>query len=506
MEILKVKDLTYTYRGQSCPAFSCGGFSVGAGELVLVCGATGSGKTTLLRALLPSLGGGTVTGSVLLNGEPMTESAAVGYVAQDTSVSLTDGVISELSFTVPSSPRAVAEAAARFGLDRLAQRKTDSLSGGERQLLALAAATVSQPQLLLLDEPTSRLDPIAAAAFTDALLRYLRETGAAAVITEHRTEEFLPYADTVIAVRNGKAVFCGNVSQAVCFAKNETWFAEYLPAPVRLHIALGLNGEPPLTVAAARRKLERFSGRAYRKAPEQSIRGEKLLELSGVCFGYGKKADDVLRGVDLTLCRGEILCVLGGNGAGKSTLLRVAAGLERPYRGKVKSYGSGVVMLPQNIRSVFLHDSVQEELKGTGDLPVYDFSDKLNRHPFDLSGGEAQLLALRVALSAKPGLLLLDEPARGLDPDGKAALACALRQLADAGTGILVITHDPDFCAFCSDRCDLLFDGRLTGSTDTRGFLLGNSYYTTPARRMARGIIEGAVTVDEIAEVCREQQ
>ena len=514
MALLEIKDLNFTYSGASAPALDSVSFSVGPGEIVLLCGPNGCGKSTLLSA---------ITSDSRLRGERSGEvnyqGRKIGFVGQSSSVFITDTVQSELAFasenaqnTPEITERRVGEVAAILGIERLLDRNLSELSGGEGRLVSLGAALINAPELLVLDEPAANLDPVTAARFYDTLVRISREMGISALISEHRTEELIDRADRVLVMKGGRAVtFCR--PSELSALENDPELRGFLPISARVAARMGKCGELPLSIADGRKFLDSERARLCQIgiAEENFPERERVLSVRDLYFSYSKNSPDILRGLDLTLCRGEALCLLGGNGSGKSTLLSVVAGLRRGYFGELRVLGkklssykgnslySGcVALLLQDVRALFIHETVREELAGAdADLP-FDLSHLYDRHPYDLSGGEARLVGLAIALAAKPQILLLDEPTGGVDPSMKKMIGELLCTLKNRGVSILCVTHDADFAPLFADRCLLLSRGRAVGEGGVREFFSQGEYYTTSASRLARGFIDSAVTEEDI--------
>lgn len=546
MEILAVENLSFAYPNAGANTLSDVTFTAERGEFIVLCGPTGCGKTTLLRLLKREIAPrGRRSGTIRVCGgdqdalSPRESAAKVGFVMQSPEMQIvTDKVWHELAFGLENLGlssdvirRRVAETAAFFGIEDLFERSVSELSGGQKQLLALASVTVMEPDILLLDEPTARLDPIAASAFMGMLEKINRELSVTVILSEHRLEGIVDRCDRLLVLGEGKVRSFGTPRQVIAELADDPSFLAGMPAAVRLHSAIRdkLDDAPcPLTVAAGRRMLEsNFAGNARIIIGEPSgepTTVEPALELSDLRFRYGRDLPDVLRGVDLRVPVGEILCILGGNGSGKSTLLSAIAGLIRPYAGKVRYFGKnakdyrGVAgnagqslyngtlsMLPQDVQTAFLASAVREELTAIGGVPSdfpYDFAPLLDLHPYDLSGGQQQMLALAIALSSKPRLLLLDEPEKGLDAAARTDLTALLQTLKAQGMTLIIVTHDPEFAAVCADRCALFFGGEIVCEGSPREFFSGGSFYTTAANRMTRGLYPGVVTVDEAVSLC----
>ena len=534
MACLTLRDLSFTYPDNKTKSPDSVSLTLKSGELMTVIGPTGSGKSTLLRLLKPELRqNGVIEGSVTLGDRDITslspaESARrIAYVAQSPEEQIvTDRVWHELAFSLESLgekqsviARRVAEAASYFGISEWYRRPTAELSGGQKQLLNLAAAMTTDPELLILDEPTAQLDPVSASRFIEAVRKLNRETGLSVIITEHRAEELIPMSDKLLILDSGKAV-CFDTPEAIAKKLSaDSRYLRYMPCAARVFAVTGGKGECPLSAREGRRFIEdNFSNKITKLGSQvREIKTEPALQLSDIRFSYGRKEPDVLSGLDLTVNKSEIFALLGPNGAGKSTAIAVAAGLKKPYLGKIRLFGrplsdykggslydGNISLLPQDAESVFISYTVGEELKGCekakSRLP-FDLTPLNDRHPYDISGGERQLVALCKALSTDPKLLLLDEPTKGLDPDSKLKLAEAIMSIRDSGVTVLMVSHDVEFAAMCADRCALLFDGAVTACESTADFMSGNRFYTTPASRMTRGVYDDAYTAERAAEL-----
>lgn len=536
MALIDIKNLSFSYPDSGEKALDNISLSIERGEFVTLMGATGSGKSTLLRMLKPQLSlNGTLGGSVSYDGadigslSPRDSAGRIGYVAQKPEEQIvTDKVWHELAFTLESLgaarefiARRIAEVSAFFGTDGLYDRDTASLSGGQKQLINLAAVMTADPELLILDEPTAQLDPISASRFIDALRRLNRETGLTVVICEHRAEELLPVCDRVVVLERGRIIYDGAPRDFAEQISADSPYAAYLTAASRIFISTGGRGEVPLSIREGQRYVRGCSNKIKTYMGEKtSHNGNAALEMKNIFFRYDKDGADVLSDYSMTVYEGEVFAVLGSNGVGKSTAAAVAAGLKKPYSGSVRLfskrlgdykngslYRGNISLLPQDPESVFIHETVKEELKGCEpvqkSLP-FDFTPLYGRHPYDISGGERQLLALCKALSTDPRLIILDEPSKGLDGSSKELLIRVIGDLRQKGVTVLLISHDVEFAAMCADRCALFSQGRLCAVESTQSFMTGNRFYTTAASRITRPHFENAYTAERAVSLIRQ--
>ena len=538
MEAINVKNLSFRYPEADDYALENISFSVKQGEFVTLCGVSGSGKSTLLRHLKPALAPhGKISGEVLINDREISrlsqreQTEIIGFVLQSPDNQIvTDKVWHELAFGLESLgctkeqiSRRVAETASFFGIQNYFEADVSTLSGGQKQLLNLASVMAMQPEILLLDEPTAQLDPIAAADFLSCLQRINRELGTTVLITEHRLEDVLPVSDRVLVLENGTLISDDIPSRTGKNLKRESSACFMsLPAPMRIWDAVD-NGDNdcPVTVAQGREWLENY-GKTHDLLslyPENKNESSDLaIELKKVWFRYEKGSPDVIKDLSFQIRHGEFITIMGGNGTGKSTLLSLISGTNHPYRGKTNSNFELCLALPQNPQSVLNGKSVGETLwevlEGT-DLGITEQEKRISsvvgkchlerlidRHPFDLSGGEMQKVALAKLLLLQPDVLLLDEPTKGLDAQFKAEFARMIKSLTDRGSSVVMVSHDIEFCAKYSDRCMLMFNGEVTASGTPREFFTQNSFYVTSSARMARGVIPGAITAEDVIYCC----
>ena len=530
MEIVRVENLTFTYPEATSVALTAVNLSLVPGEFVTLCGKSGSGKSTLLRLLKPSVSPvGRISGVRLFEGRPLdaagvrTEAQKIGFIGQNPSdCVVTDTVWHELAFGLESlgepteKIRArVAEIASYFGIADWFHKPTNTLSGGEEQLLCLASVMVMQPTLLLLDEPTAKLDPIAAHRFLQSLSRVCRELGTTVLLSEHRLDEALPLSDRMLVMENGRILADGSprtVAKALHRQKNELFAA--LPAPTRVAmLAEDAAHDPPLTVREGRLWLEKQP--LDRKAvPEQLLpeAPKTVLQAKNLYFRYQKDASDVLHDFSISLHEGELYALLGANGVGKTTALSVLCGKNKPFHGTLWfADGKKTAILPQEPTDLFFGKCVREDLLAVCDakdaesgrrydelVRFFGLETLLERHPYDLSGGERQKAALAKLLLSGAEVLLLDEPTKGLDAPFKKTLAALFEALKQRGVSLLVVSHDLEFCAVAADRCGLFFDGGIVSENTAHRFFADNRTYTTAVHRMSETLVENAVTEEDL--------
>ncbi len=549
MEHFKIENLTFSYpTSKDKKSLDNVSIKIEKGEYIVLCGKSGSGKTTLLRHLKTVLTPhGKRTGEIFFNGAALKDvdnrqqSSKIGYVMQNPDDQIvTDKVWHELAFGLESlgcdqktMRSRVAEMACYFGIQDWFHRDIAVLSGGQKQLLNLASIMAMQPEVLILDEPTSQLDPIAASDFLNTVRKINTELGTTVIITEHRLEDIFPYADRAVVMDNGKIVANDtprNIGKLL-YEQNNPMFTA-MPTPVRVFYNTNGNGDCPLTVREGRAWLNKEfpTEPGIKEISCRNIEDEienPALSLSELWFRYEKDTPDILRGVSMDIPSGSISAIVGGNGAGKSTTLKAICGICKPYRGKIKVFGkpvnkfkSGelfrncVSMLPQDPKSLFVKKTVREDLEEmTKDknkinevAEVCQITNLLANHPYDLSGGEQQRVALAKVLLTEPKVLLLDEPTKGMDSFFKETFADILNKLKNQGITVLMVSHDVEFCAKYADRVSMFFDGQVLTTDTPQNFFGGNSFYTTSANRMSKHIFKNAVTAENVVDLYNENK
>lgn len=573
MESYAIKNLTFAYPQQDRKVLDNISVTIESGQFVVLCGPSGSGKTTLLRHLKPVLTPhGTKTGSITFEGHNLygldkrEQTSKIGFVLQSPDNQLvTDKVWHELAFGLESlgydTPKIrlrVAEMASFFGIEKWFYNDVNTLSGGQKQILNLAAIMAMQPSVLILDEPTGQLDPIATSDFLETVEKINRELGTTIILTEHRLEDALPMADRVIVMDDGKIIADGSpkeVGSELGQSNHKMFLA--MPVPMRVYAGVDNDQECPITVREGRQWLDDFSKEneigkleeniikdkdkilnidnknRNKRAFKDDINDNRLfsVEIKEAWFKYEKESTDVVKGVSLKAYPGELLAILGGNGTGKTTTLSLISGINRPYRGSVlingkelslisdnEKYNGLLGVLPQNPESLFVKKTIKldlyemfkshklskadQERRVDNVTRLCDLTHLLEQHPYDLSGGEQQRVALAKILLLKPKILLLDEPTKGMDAEFKQRFAGILKKLLSQNITVIMVSHDIEFCGKYADRCALFFDGSIVTEGPPREFFSGNSFYTTAANRMSRHILGAAITAEDVIEAC----
>lgn len=528
---IEIKDLSFKYKMADVKSLENISLTIEKGQFIVVCGKSGCGKTTLLRCLKPNIRpAGSVSGTIYYNnieiGTFTNEQQAkkIGYVMQNPEHQIvTDKVWHELAFGLENfgekseNIRAkVAEIAEYFDITGWYHEDTDRLSGGQKQLLNLAAIMVMDPEVLVLDEPTAQLDPIAAERFLDILKKINKDFGITVIISEHRLNYILQKADKVLVLEDGHVEIFAE-TRAVVKKGLAMDIAPLMPIPGRVFYGDKGSGEIPISISEGRKCLAEkvlkaqkridFSQRDKKKKNEiitnteetKLSKGECSVFCKNVWFRYDKNGNDIVKGLDFRVRPGEIFAILGGNGTGKTTTILLLSKILKAYRGKISTVGK-VAVLPQNVQTLFERETVSEELEGAPENITRQMKLKrlLEMHPYDLSGGEQQKVALAKILSKEPDILLLDEPTKGIDNLFKEELGALLRNLAEQGKTIIIVSHDLDFCGEYVDRCGLFADGMLISVNQVKEFFMNNRFYTTTVAKMARGIIDDAYRMEDI--------
>lgn len=557
MEIFRIDNLDFRYPLAEKDSLKHIDLSIEEGEFIVLCGKSGCGKSTLLRHLKPVLTPhGKRSGNVDFFGKNIEtvderlQAQSIGFVLQSPENQIvTDKVWHELAFGLESLGcdtstirLRVAEMASFFGIQTWFHKSVTELSGGQKQLLNLASVMAMNPNVLILDEPTSQLDPIAAVDFLETLAKINREIGTTIILSEHRLEEVAPMADRMIVMEEGKVIVDDEprkVAMQLLEQKNEMFVA--MPTPVRIYSELEQSPHCPLTVREGRRWLRNVFPIPVREKKEEMKREKKSIlsqflsvsnipetgiYLDEVRFRYDRDGDDVVKDLSLWVKEGEIFAILGGNGTGKTTTLSIIADILKPYRGRIFIDGRKrrknseedrfILMLPQDPQTLFLKKTVKEELEEVFGKPTeeerakieemtgkMEMEELLNRHPYDLSGGEQQRLALAKILLLEPDVLLLDEPTKGLDGFFKKSLAKMMKKMKEEGKTVIMVSHDIEFCARYADTCALFFDGGVVSQGTAREFFSGNHFYTTAANRMGREYFPEEVTAEELVHRIR---
>ncbi len=548
MVSFEIKNLSFSYPLGEVKALDNINLKIEKGEFAVICGKSGCGKTTLLRHLKPAITPhGKREGEIFFEGREINSLSQreavskIGYVMQSPENQIvTDKVWHELSFGLESlgeEPRRirlkVAEMASFFGIQQWFSKGVEELSGGQKQLLNLASIMAMQPQVIILDEPTSQLDPIAAADFLAAVKKINSALGVTVIISEHRLEEVIPLADKVIVMDEGRSFSCSPCEAYSVLKKMGNPMAEAMPAPVQIAAGISEHGKIegyedklPLTVRDGRIFLSEYM---KDKIPAEKKEEEKIppknlpdaIKVHDLWFRYEKKGADIIKDLNFSVKKGTFHAVLGGNGAGKTTLLSLISGNLKAYRGKITLGEKGdklkIALLPQNPQTLFVKKTLLEDIEEGIDVKMsreekektareaaqkVHLQNLLSRHPYDLSGGEQQRAALAKVLLTKPDILLLDEPTKGLDCCFKKELAEIIKELNFQGVTVIAVSHDIEFCAEYADFCTLLFCGEAVSTAGAREFFTGNSFYTTAANRMSRFVFPYAVTNEEVIRAC----
>jgi len=556
MEIYRIEELSFAFPEQEQMALSNINLTIASGDFITVCGKSGCGKSTLLRQLKTILTPhGKRQGAIYYKGQPVeeidqrTQAAEIGYVLQSPDNQIvTDKVWHELAFGLESLGYdnstirlRVAEMASFFGIQTWFHKSVTELSGGQKQLLNLAAIMAMHPSVLILDEPTSQLDPIAASDFLETVKKINRELGTTVIMTEHRLEDVLPLTDRLIVLNEG-IVIADDTPQRVGKALSKLNHPMFLSMPSPMQIYAGVENDLawPVTVKEGRQWLDAFledktPAAIAESQPSSKVDGPVVIKFKDVWFKYDKNGPDIIKDLSFEVKQGQFYCIVGGNGTGKTSTLSLMSGILQPYRGKVLISGknpakmnakelftNNLGILPQNPQTLFVKKTVELDLyEMLSQLPltkeekvakveaVVKFAELehlLSMHPYDLSGGEQQRTALAKVLLLEPKILLLDEPTKGLDGPFKEKLALFLQKLNAEGVTIVMVSHDVEFCAKYAEVCAMFFDGSIITTNEAQRFFAGNSFYTTAANRMARHVWSEGVTIEGVIDLCQRSR
>lgn len=567
MEILSVDNLSFKYPGSEKYSLSNISFKIDKGQFILICGQSGCGKSTLLRHLKRELSpNGQKSGRIYYKGKDIydyddgTMVQSIGYVLQNPdSQIVTEKVYHELSFGLESLGldsnvirRRVAEMASFFGIQKWFRKSVNELSGGQKQLLNLASVMVMQPDILILDEPTAQLDPIATRDFINIVLRINSELSTTVIIAEHNIEEVYSLADKAIVLEDGK-LLCEGSPRDIIFNLDGNKMSEALPTPCKIYRDVKKYYEcgesSPLSIKDGMMWLDKYfinndvldkcsndkdTNKRHRYDEDEIPEEDIAIEMRDVCFSFNRGESDIIRNLTLSIRRGEIYSILGGNGTGKTTSLCIMSRLYKYQRGKVlingrnikkftnkELYNGNIAYMVQNPRCMFVHDNLRDDLEEASKstsineedrkrelqslINAMGLSELLDVHPYDLSGGEIQKAALARILLLHPKIILLDEPTKGIDNYFKGEFGKMLKDLTKKGITIVMVTHDIEFCAKYSDRCALFFDGSIVSVDNTKEFFMKNSFYTTSANRMCRSFADGILTCEEAVDLCKNR-
>lgn len=559
METFAIRSLDFTYPNMKKKALDNIDLCINEGEFVVICGKSGCGKSTLMRHLKTILTPfGERSGEIYFKGvnldyvDDRTQSSQIGYVLQSPENQIvTDKVWHELAFGLESLGYdnktirlRVAEMASFFGIQTWFMKNVTELSGGQKQLLNLASIMTMQPSVLILDEPTSQLDPIAASEFLKTIKKINDELGTTIIISEHDLEEVFPMTDRVIVMNEGKVIIDDeprNVGSKV--KKLNPDMFEVMPTPVKIASLLD-SDKSPITVKEGRKFIDNiycdYKPKFVRiedsrdEEDKKFNKNELAVKMKDVWFKYEKDGKDIVKDLSFEVKKGEFFCLVGGNGTGKSTTVSLISGINKPYRGKIELFGKKITgyknkelfnhnlgILPQDPQSLFVKKTVREDLmeilSGRGIKKaeriekvekiskLIEIEDLLEHHPYDLSGGEQQRAALAKVL-LEPQLLILDEPTKGLDAGFKIKFAEILEQLLKREVTIIMVSHDIEFCASFAHKCALFFDGNIVTTNTPNKFFSGNNFYTTVANRMTRQVFENAITCEDVIRLCKANE
>lgn len=488
MALLEIKNLSFSYPNGKENVLNKINLTVNDGEFCVLIGKSGSGKSTLLRLLKKEIAPyGNINGEISIN------SKNIGFVNQNVESNIvTDTVLGELSFAPQNYGKnrdeinlKVAEISNYFNLNNYIGEKIENLSGGSKQMISLASVMTMSPDILLLDEPVSQLDPVSSENFINTVVKLNKEQGITVIISEHKIENVLPFADKIIVLEGGKVSFCGTPLETAKFlVESDSEIKDVLP---------------PYTFLTKEREIyfsnaKKFSAEIKAKSIKPYTKSEKTLVAKDISFAYKRGLKDVFFSLDYSAEKGKINAIVGANGSGKTTLLKCLSNILKCYSGKIKTKGK-TAYLPQNVSTLFLKDTVLEEVSDVDILKKFNLEKYIEQSPFDLSGGEAQRLALAKVISLDADIILLDEPTKSVDVVFKKEFALILKELANNGKTIIIVTHDLEFAGKYADVVSFLFDGKIIASSPRREFFSRLDVYTTSLSRLTNG---RAVSLDDV--------
>lgn len=519
--VIEFKNFSFAYPGGG-KILSDINFKIEEGEFVVIYGPTGSGKSTLLRQIKRQIKPhGIANGEILYFGrnidgiDEFKSVCEIGFVFQDPeSQIVADEVWHELAFSLESIGLAahdmrkkIGEMACFFGIENLLEKSVHELSGGQKQIVNLCSVLLLQPKILILDEPISQLDPINAREFLKIIQQIIREFDITVILSEHRLEDIYFAADRVIILENGGIKYNNIPDVAARASINSEHLKNFLPELARLYFKAGDDFVMPKTIREYKSWLKNFEIRENISEANDINNISEIMSCKNITFAYSKNQPNILKDLELSANSGEILSILGGNGAGKSTLLKIFSGILKPQRGRI-SNKSKIGYLAQSPKAYFLYESVEKEIyarANNADLKYIDYlvgllgiEKILKLHPYDISGGEQQLTAFLTVMLENPGILLLDEPTKGLDPNIKRNFFDVLLKLKKEGKAIIIATHDIEFAARYSDSCCFLFGGEIIRKYSAREFFSGNYFYTTSVNKVFRDFNSNIICAEDV--------
>lgn len=553
MKQFEIKNLSFSYAQNQNEVLSDLSFSVNKGEFFVICGPSGCGKTTLMKLLKPELSPkGKKTGQVLFENQEVSElslkttASQIGFVSQDTDYQIvTHTAMSELSFGLENLgfdsntiALRLAEITAYFSMSSWLNKNVNELSGGQRQLLSLASVLILYPKVLILDEPTSQLDPMASEIFIDTLRKINAELGITIIITEHRLENILPISSSILVLNKGKKIYNDKVEQIFSSNQNLDFFKPSLPTPMRIYSEFGSKSACPITISEGKNWLETLlppENIKYNSLEKDKSKSESnpIIKLKNLYFKYPNTNKLVVNGASLAINENTIHAILGSNAVGKTTLLKLITGILKTKTGKIKIYNKNIhsykqnelysdliSVMPQKVQTMFSCETVLEQMqhqlsdkklstqqkqtKIDEIAKLLGITDIYNHHPYDISGGQMQKLGLALVLLQNPKIIFLDEPTKGMDAEFKIELAKIFLSLKQQGVSIVLISHDTEFCASYCDECSLMFEGKIVASGNRQEFFSNNFFFTTAAKKLSRELFDNTITCEEVISLCKK--